>query len=137
MQGLHSAYVMPHVVNCLTSCLSCIRGLLRLDPYYYTVEPPITDSLKYGPPPYTDKQHAHNSQFTIDFTLQIIHFQSLRYGQPPVSGQRIENVPPKDKYIATCRFTVAKLIASESGQRLKPRVKNVRSASTFRQIATQ
>ena len=26
-----------------------------------------------------------------------INFQPPRYGQPPTSGQRTENVPPKDK----------------------------------------
>ena len=34
----------------------------------------------------------------IVFAIEIIHFQPLRDRQPPISGQRTENVPPKDKY---------------------------------------
>ena len=34
----------------------------------------------------------------IVFAIEIIHFQPLRDSQPPISGQRTENMPPKDKY---------------------------------------
>ena len=35
----------------------------------------------------------------IDFAIEIhvMHLQPLRYGQPPISRQRTENMPPKDK----------------------------------------
>ena len=31
----------------------------------------------------------------IDFAIEKIHFELPRYGQPPISGQWTENVPPK------------------------------------------
>ena len=33
----------------------------------------------------------------IVFAIEIIHLQPPRDVQPPISGQRTENVPPKDK----------------------------------------
>ena len=33
----------------------------------------------------------------IDFAIEIMYFQPPRDGQPPISGQRTENMPPKDK----------------------------------------
>ena len=32
---------------------------------------------------------------SIDFAIEIIHFQPPRDRQPPISGQRTENMPPK------------------------------------------
>ena len=57
---------------------------------HYTVEPPITDSLRYRLPPY-------NGQTLCPRLIFAIEIQSPRDRQTPISGQRTENMPPKDK----------------------------------------
>ena len=72
--------------------LRCIyRGTPPHHRQAITVESPIMDSPRYGLPPY-------NGQLTcppINLAIKIIHFEPLRYGQPLISRQQIENVPPR------------------------------------------
>ena len=92
------------IILCISNCtfctiamissslvLACTRRLKSFILPHITVEPPIIDSLRYRLPLYNgrDKPRAPN---------WFCHRNNpLRDGQPPVSKQRTEQVPPKDR----------------------------------------
>ena len=92
--------------------------------YKYTCKRKKENYIQYVEPPISDSLDTNNVPL-IDFAIEIVQFQSprYRYRQPPISGQQTEHMPPKKKWLYK--------IASKDRQGLKPRVKNVRSASRF------
>ena len=116
--GRKYALIKKYTFNNHVRLLTRLYGISSGQHGHNTVEPPITDSPRYRPPLYNG-QTTCPIAFTIEITATFL--TSKRRTTSYISGQRTENMYPKDKQLYK--------IASKSGQISKPRVEHVRSAS--------